>query len=132
MGLWANKTVADFLADHPVSGTLKPYDDLPDDIVEVNVINISSEEQVWQLFFDRASRTNPVRNIIAGVGVVLISPHNYVIPRAFLLTESCSNNVSEYNTLLIGMQLAEEIGVKNLKVYGDLKLIVKSLLGYEV
>ena len=27
-------------------------------------------------------------------------------------------------TLLIGMQLAEEIGVKNLEAYGDSKLII--------
>ena len=55
---------------------------------------------------------NPEGNIIAGVGVVLISLHNYVIPRAFSLMELCSNNVSEHNTLLIEVQLAEEIGIK--------------------
>jgi len=108
------KGVADFLTDHPVSGTSKFYDDLPDEIAEVNSINASSEEQVWQLFFDRASRTNPEGNIIAGMGVVLISPHNYMIPRAFSLTEPCFNNVSKYNSLLIRMQLAKEIGIKNL------------------
>ena len=48
--------VADFLADHLVSGTSKLYKDLPDVIAEVNLINASSEEQVWQLFFDGASR----------------------------------------------------------------------------
>jgi len=95
--------VADFLADHPVSGTLKLYDDLPDEIAEVKVINASLEEQVWQLFFDEVSRTSPEGNIIVGMGIVLISPHNYVIPHAISLTESCSNNVSEYNTLLIGV-----------------------------
>ena len=58
---------------------------------------------------------NPEGNIIAGVGVVFIFPHNYVISRTFLLTEPCSNNVSEYNALLIRMQLAEEVGVKNLE-----------------
>jgi len=47
------------------------YDDLPDEIAEVNVIHVSSEE-VWQLFFDGASRTNPEGNIIVGVEVVLI------------------------------------------------------------
>jgi len=72
------QAVAD-LANHPVSGTSKLYDDLQDEIAEVNVINASSEEQVWQLFFDGVSRMNPEGNIIAGVGVVLISPHNYVI-----------------------------------------------------
>jgi len=51
--------VADFLADYPVPETSKLYVDLPDEIAEVNLINASSKEQVWQLFFDGASRTNP-------------------------------------------------------------------------
>ena len=53
----------------------------------------------------------------------------YVIPHAFLLIESCSNNVVEYNTLLIGMQLVEEISVKNLEAHGDSKLIVNQVRG---
>ena len=61
------------------------------------------------------------------MGVVLISQHNYVIPHAFSLTKPCSNNIAEYNALLIRMQLTEEIGVKNLKVYGSLKLIVNQV-----
>ena len=70
---------------------------------------------------------------MAGVGVVLVSPQNYVIPRAVSLTEPCYNNVAEYNALLIGMQLADEIGVKNLEAYGDSKLIVSQVRGeYEV
>jgi len=40
------QAVADFLADHPVPRTSKLYDDLPDHITEVNIINTSSEEQV--------------------------------------------------------------------------------------
>ena len=95
-----------------MEGTSKLYDDLSDEIAEVNLINTSSEEQVWQLFFDGASRTSPEGNIVAGVGVVLIFPYNYVIPRAFSLTNPCSNNISEYNAFVIGMQLAKKIGVK--------------------
>jgi len=52
-----------------------------------------------------------------------------VIPRAFSLTESCYNDVAKYNALLIGMQLAKEIGVKNLEVFGDSKLIVNQVRG---
>ena len=66
----------------------------------------------------------PTRNIVAGVGVVLICSQNYVIPYAFALTKPCSNNVTEYNALLIGMQLAEGIGVKYIEAYGDSKLFV--------
>ena len=56
-----------------------------------------------------------------------------MIPQAFSLSEPCSNNVAEYNALLIGMQIADEIGVKNLEAYGDSKLIVNQVRGeYEV
>jgi len=119
--------VEDSLADHPVPGNSKFFYDLPEEITEIDVINTSSDEQVWQLFFDEASRMNRKGNIIAGMEVVLISPHNNVIPRAFSLTESCSNNISECNALLIGMQLVKEIGVKNLKAYADSKLIVNQV-----
>ena len=88
---------------------------------------------MWQLFFDGASRVGPRGHVVAGVGVVLVSPQNYVIPHAFSLTELCSNNVAEYNALLIEMQIADEIGVKNLEAYGDSKLIVNQVRGeYEV
>ena len=52
-----------------------------------------------------------------------------MIPRTFSLTKSCSNNISEYNALLIVMQLAEEIGVKNLEANSDTKLIVNQVQG---
>ena len=43
------------------------------------------------------------------------------------------NNVAEYNALLIGMQIADEIAVKNLETYGGSKLIVNQVCGeYEV
>jgi len=118
------QAVADFLAEHPDPRATKLYEDLPDEVVEVCLTQTSFEVQVWQLFFDGASRIGPQGNIVAGVGVVLVSPQNSVIPRAFSLTEPCSNNVAECNALLIGMQIADEIGVKNLEAYGDSKLIV--------
>ena len=58
------------------------------------------------------------------MGVVLVSPHKYVISHAFSLTKPWSNNVIGYNALLIGMQLVEEIGVKHLETCGDSKLII--------
>jgi len=90
------QAVADFLAEHPDLRTTKHYENLPDEIAEVCMIQTSFEEQVWQLFFDDASRTGPKRNIIAGVGVVLVSPQNYIIPCAISLTQPCSNNIAEY------------------------------------
>ena len=85
------------------------------------------------MFFDKASRIGPKGKIITGVGVVIISPQNHVLRRAFSLTEPCSNNVAEYIALFIGLQLAHEIGVGYLEAYGDSKLIVNQVKGeYEI
>ena len=81
------------------------------------------------MFFDGASRVNPSGNLAAGVGIVLVSPHHHVIPRAFTLTKPCSNNVAEYNALLIGMKIAHGLGIKNLEAYGDSQLIVCQVQG---
>jgi len=60
-------------------------------------------------------------------------PQNHVLPRVFSLTTPCSNNVEEYNALLIGLQLTHEMGVRYLETYGDSKLIVNQVKGeYEI
>ncbi|XP_020266133.1 uncharacterized protein LOC109841585 [Asparagus officinalis] len=109
------QALADFLADHLVSESSKFYEDLPDEVAEA----CATQEviQVWKLFFDSASRANPNRGIIAGVGVILVSPGGHVIPRGFSLIEPCTNNVAEYNVLLLGMQLAEELNIRHLEAY---------------
>jgi len=90
---------------------------------------MTSGDDVWQMFFDGASRTDPTGKNIAGVVVVFVSPENHVLPCVFSLTESCSNNVVEYNILLIGLQFAQQIGARYLEAYGDSKLIVNQVKG---
>ncbi|KAL0461140.1 UNVERIFIED_CONTAM: Transposon Tf2-12 polyprotein [Sesamum latifolium] len=47
--------------------------------------------------------------------------------------ELCSNNVAEYQVLIISLQIALEMGIIEMKVYGDSKLIINQLLNiYEV
>ena len=53
------QAIADFLAEHPDPRAVKLYEDLPDEIAEVCLTQTSFESQVWQLFFDGASRTSP-------------------------------------------------------------------------
>src|SRR3954467_10481643 len=85
------------------------------------------------MYFDGASRTNPHGGPVARVGIMLISPQNHIIPRAFSLTEPYTNNVAEYNALLIGLQLAHQLRVRNFQAYGDSELVVNQLRGeYEV
>ena len=64
----------DFLADHPIPETSKLYGNLPNKIIEVNLINAFLEEQVWRLFFDGASRTGLKGNIVVSMGQYIF-PH---------------------------------------------------------
>src|SRR3954465_7576522 len=99
------QAIADFMAERPAPRSERLYEDIPDEAAEVHLAQTTLEDQVWQMFFDGASRVNPSGVLAADVRIVLVSPHHHVIPRAFTLTKPCSNNVAEYNILLIGMKI---------------------------
>ncbi|XP_020254125.1 uncharacterized protein LOC109831200 [Asparagus officinalis] len=118
------------MANHPLKEKAELYQDIPDETYEANVV---SREQVWQLYFDGAARISSTGRVIDGVGVVFISTQNHILPRAISLTESCSNNVEEYNALLVSLDIAKQLAVKCLEAYGDSQLIVNQMKGeYEV
>ena len=76
------QALAEFLAAHPVPEHSKLHEDIPDEVFESNV---TSEDEVWQMFFDGASRIGPKSRIIAGVGVVFLSLHKILsFPEHFL------------------------------------------------
>jgi len=58
------QALADLLAAHPISENSKLHEDIPDEVFESNMI---LEDEVWQMFFDGASRPCPKGNIIASV-----------------------------------------------------------------
>src|SRR5436190_21968940 len=90
------QAIADFMAENPTPGSIRLYEDIPDEAAEVHLAQMTLEDQVWQMFFNGASRVNPSGDLVAGVGIVLVSPHRHVIPRALTLTKQCFNNVVEY------------------------------------
>ena len=62
---------AEFLAAHSVPEHLKLHEDIPDEVLESNV---TSEDEVWQVFFDGASRIGPRARSLPAWGLCL-SPH---------------------------------------------------------
>ena len=59
---------ADFLTAHSVSKTSKLHEDILDEVIKANMI---SEDEVWQMFFDGASRMGPKGKIVVRVGLCL-------------------------------------------------------------
>ncbi|KAA0057497.1 malonyl CoA-acyl carrier protein transacylase [Cucumis melo var. makuwa] len=61
------------------------------------------------------------------VGAFMVHLIAKVDPINFVLAELCSNNVAEYQALIIGLQMALEIEVLFIEIYGDSKLIINQL-----
>ena len=56
-----------------------------------------------------------------------------MLPFALVLSEPCSENVAEYQALIVDLQMALDMKISYLKVYGDSKLVINQLLThYEV
>ena len=74
------------------------------------------------MFFDGANNQNR-----SGIGVLIISPKGTHIPFSSRLNFPTTNNVTEYEACIIGIQAALGLGVKELEVYGDLALIISQI-----
>ncbi|XP_071912458.1 uncharacterized protein [Coffea arabica] len=113
--------LADFLADHPLPVEWELTDELPDE--EVFMV-----ESSWSMYFDGAAHRDG-----AGAGVIFYTPEADILPYSFTLTRRCSNNVAEYQALILGLETAVDMKQLQLRVYGDSKLVVNQLLGiYDV
>jgi len=77
------------------------------------------------MFFDGASSCEGT-----GAGVLFVTPENeFVIPFSYKLQWDIdyTNNVCEYEALVLGLEAAGKMNIKNLEVYGDEELIVKQI-----
>ena len=77
---------------------------------------------VWKMFFDGASS-----NIGAGAGVVFKSPSQETILLSYKLEFEVTNNVAEYEALVLGLRAAKEMGIREMVVFGDAELIVQQV-----
>jgi ribonuclease HI len=77
---------------------------------------------MWTMFFDGASTKDST-----GAGVVLISPLKEAMHLYFKLDFKTTNNITEYEALLLGLNYAKEMGIKGLKVFGDTDLIIQQV-----
>ncbi|KAL0437811.1 UNVERIFIED_CONTAM: hypothetical protein Sradi_0489000 [Sesamum radiatum] len=117
------QVLADFLADHPMPAEWELSDNLLDE--DVLVIEITP---LWKMYFDGAYHKEG-----AGAGVVFVTSEGEVLPYSFTLTQNCSNNVAEYQSLMFGLEMAFDTKQQHLKVYGESQLVINQLLGlYEV
>ncbi len=56
-----------------------------------------------------------------------MSPNHKVFNFAFRLEFDSTNNVAEYEALLLGLDIAKDMQIKNLKIIGDSDLIISQV-----
>jgi ribonuclease HI len=78
------------------------------------------------LYTDGASRGNPGE---AGAGLVLVDGNGQEIAADSIYLGQCTNNVAEYQALILGLETALRCGCNTLSIYLDSELIVRQITG---
>ncbi|KAL0438983.1 UNVERIFIED_CONTAM: hypothetical protein Slati_2381300 [Sesamum latifolium] len=101
------QALANFLAEHPMPVEWEISDDFSnEDVFSIEIL------PAWTMFFDRAARSNG-----AGAGVVFVLLEKQVLTYSIMLSKLNSNNVAEYQALIIGLQMTLEIGIVEIEVF---------------
>jgi ribonuclease HI len=77
---------------------------------------------VWKTCFDRASSKE-----CSSAGVVFVLPTQETIYLSYKLEFETTNNVAEYEALVLGLRAAKDMGIKQLSVFGDAELIAHQI-----
>ena len=60
----------------------------------------------------------------AGVGISIIGPKSDYRSFSYKLYFDCTNNVAEYEALILGLKMTKELKIKKVSIYGYLKLVI--------
>lgn len=101
------QVLADFIAE------LTPSSKIEEEVVET-----------WKMKVDGAAGKNG-----CGVGIILQGPEELRLEHAIHFDFRPTNNEVEYEALLAGLELANEIGVRKLEVFTDSQLVANQLKG---
>ncbi|KAI5339769.1 hypothetical protein L3X38_019041 [Prunus dulcis] len=76
-------------------------------------------QPLWTLFVDGSSNAQG-----CGAGLVLVSPDKVALVYALHFKFQASNNEAEYEAILAGLRLANEMDAKQIQIFSDSQLVV--------
>ena len=83
---------------------------------------MEQKDELWKMYFDGSSSKEG-----AGVGVVMISPGGELVSLMYKLEFVTTNNIVEYEALLLGLRATKDMGIQQISVYGDSELVVQQV-----
>nr|GFB93817.1 reverse transcriptase domain-containing protein [Tanacetum cinerariifolium] len=96
---------------------------MPGDVSQAAPAAVTQEEP-WTLFNDGSSCLD-----VSGAGLILTNPKGVEFTYALRFQFAASNNEAEYEALVAGLWIATQMGVKNIQVNVDFKLVANQVLG---
>ena len=97
-------------------------------ITKFTLLGFDPKAEYWAMYADGSSVTR-----LEGVGVTVSSPEKDIFKYGVQLQFPIANNEAEYESILTNLRIAKALGVKNLKLKIDSKLIVRQITNkYEV
>eukprot|EP01018_Ginkgo_biloba_P033594 Gb_20371 [translate_table: standard] len=111
------QVLADHLAEAPLLENQPLIIGFPDE----SILSLD-ESPEWKLCFD-GSFTNHG----SGEGILFIMMQGDLIPKAFRIAFPCTNNMVEYEALILGLKITIQWNIQHLLVLGDSQLILKQV-----
>ena len=87
---------------------------------------MAGPDKEWLLMVDGAARGNPGA---AGCGAVILDENGAVVKELSRYLGHATNNVAEYEGLLMGLEALRELDKKRVRVQSDSQLLVRQLNG---
>ncbi|KAJ1406581.1 Ribonuclease H domain [Sesbania bispinosa] len=118
-----SQSVAYMMAITPSGQEEEVKEEVRGEVLEVNACDPQGHER-WKLRFD-GTPANPK----GGAGVVLSNDQGEIFAFSYHLGFPCTNNEAEYEALILGLRMAEDMKVKRLQIKGDSNLVIRQLKG---
>ena len=83
-----------------------------------------TEEKWCNMHFDGAVSKEGV-----GAGVFVVAPGFEYKKFSFKLHFECTNNVAEYEALILGIKMIKKLEIKKVIIYGDSELVINQVKG---
>nr|GEV96402.1 reverse transcriptase domain-containing protein [Tanacetum cinerariifolium] len=110
-GRETNARLLDFIMEHP-----------EDDSSDTPIEDKEELSDLWILFTDGSSCTNSLR-----AGLILTYPEGMEFTYALRFRFEATNNEAEYEALIAGLRIAEQMGAKNLQAHVDSRIVANQV-----
>ncbi|KAI0497192.1 hypothetical protein KFK09_020414 [Dendrobium nobile] len=125
------QALVDFLADHPIPADSPLNDELYDEFI----MSVDEQESpTWEFYFDGASSVKTLSpdetpTVRIGLGLNFVSPEGHTLRYSYCLSEPRTNNEAEYEALILGLEMAIQMSLTWVKIFGDSQLIINQVTG---